>query len=572
MKSFLVILLSIIFLISFRITSAPNRDIRLVKVTTWDALGYYFYLPGVFIYKDLKKLDWLFEANSKYNLSGHIYQANLHKNGNYVGKYFLGLSFLFLPFFLIAHSLATALGYPADGFSAPYQIAISIAALFYALIALLLLRKVLLKYFTDTAAAITILAVVLGTNFPIYVSLDSALTHNYIFLLFCIQLLVTIAWYKQPKPQWALLSGYLIGLATCCRPTEATMLLVPLFWGEFSSDSSKQKWALVKQYREHILWAAVGGFLGILPQIVYWYYITGNIVYDVGSKWVFLNPWWRVLFGWEKGWFIYTPITIFFVLGFFFIKNLPFKRATIIFFLINTWIIISWFDWRYGGSYSTRALVQSYPVLALALTALVQHILNSKWKYFVIPVFTFLIAVNIFQLYQFANGTIHHDHMNRKYYQSIYLNPSPNAENFSLLDTDEFVLPQNISSKILIKELSLEKIKVDYSKSFLITEFDLEKFTSGVVKQQFLKVEFKGENSTGLWGSSLHAKLEKSDCVKERNIRMYTPINNENAASQCAFYFKIDDTFKKSKFHLMLDSQYDHETKNASIQVWLIEV
>ncbi len=571
MKSLFVILIGIIFLISFRITSAPNRDITQVKVTTWDALGYYYYLPGVFIYKDLKKLDWLFEANSKYNLSSHIYQANPYKNGNYVGKYFLGLSFLFLPFFLIAHLLASAFGFPADGFSAPYQIAICVAALLYAFIALLLLRKVLLQYFTDTAAAITIAAVLLGTNFPIYVSLDSALTHNYIFLLFCVQLLVTIAWYKQPKPQWALLSGFIIGLATCCRPTEAVMLLVPLFWGEFNADSSKQKWALVKQYRAHIFWAVAGGFLGILPQIIYWYHITGNIVYDVGSKWVFLNPWWRVLFGWEKGWFIYTPITIFFVLGLFFLKNLPFKRAAIIFFLINTWIIISWFDWRYGGTYSTRALVQSYPVLALPLAAFVQHILNNKWKYFVIPVFAFLIAVNIFQLYQVADGTIHHDHMNRKYYQAIYLNPSPTAEDFSLLDTDEFVAAKNISSKKLIKEIKFEKTEADYSKSFPITEFNAEEFISVSGKQPYFKIEFKGEKSSGLWGSFLHATLEKGDSVKEKNIRMYTPINKENAAAQCAFYIRIDDVFKKGKFKLVLDSQYGCKTENADIKVFLVE-
>ena len=571
MKSILVIFISIFFLISFRITSAPNRDLTQIKVTTWDALGYYYYLPGVFIYKDLKKLDWLYEANSKYNLSSHIYQANPYKNGNHVGKYFLGLSFLFLPFFLVAHLLATNLGFTADGFSAPYQIAICVAALFYVFIAMLLLRKVLLKYFSDSVTAITIAAVVLGTNLPIYVSLDSALTHNYIFLLFCIQLLVTIAWYKQPKPQWALLSGYLIGLATCCRPTEATMLLLPLLWAEFNADSSRQKWALVKQHKAHIFWAIAGGFLGILPQIIYWYHITGNIVYDVGSKWVFLNPWWRVLFGWEKGWFIYTPITMFFVIGLFFLKNLPFRRAAIVFFLINTWIIISWFDWRYGGTYSTRALVQSYPVLALPLAAFIQYTLSNKWRYFVIPVFGFLIAVNVFQLYQFKSGVIHHDHMNRKYYQAIYLNPSPTPEDFSLLDTDEFVSEKKILSKKLIKELNFEKIEVGYNSSFLFSEFNVKEFFIYSSKKQYLKIEFTGENSEGLFGSTLCARLETTDNLKQKCIRLHIPINKEKSASQCAFYIGLEPRLRRANLKLILESSYGHITNNASIKIFLIE-
>jgi hypothetical protein len=98
----------------------------------------------------------------------------------------------------------------------------------------------------------------------------------------------------------------------------------------------------------------------------------------MGSKWYFLFPFFRVLFGFENGWFVYTPITILFVLGFFFIKEYPFRKAVIAFCLLNIWIIISWSDWKYRGTYSTRALVQSYPVFAFPLTAIITKILSKN--------------------------------------------------------------------------------------------------------------------------------------------------------------------------------------------------
>jgi len=64
---------------------------------------------------------------------------------------------------------------------------------------------------------------------------------------------------------------------------------------------------------------------------------------------IFLNPWFRVLFGPEKGWFLYTPISIMMLAGLFLIKKYPFQKSVITFCLLNIWIIIAWSDWRYWG-------------------------------------------------------------------------------------------------------------------------------------------------------------------------------------------------------------------------------
>ena len=130
------------------------------------------YLPGSFIYHDLKELKWYHKIDSAYHPTGNFYQAGRYKNGNYVFKYLSGTAIVYSPFFFIAHYLTSYFGYPQDGFSFPYQLAICIASLLYTFLALLVLRRVLLYYFEDNVVAITILLVGLATNLPEYAAVD----------------------------------------------------------------------------------------------------------------------------------------------------------------------------------------------------------------------------------------------------------------------------------------------------------------------------------------------------------------------------------------------------------------
>jgi hypothetical protein len=140
-----------------------------------------------------------------------------------------------------------------------------------------------------------------------------------------------------------------------------------------------------------------------------------------------------VLFGGEKGWFIYTPITILFIVGLFLMRGRSWRKSVLTFTLLNLWIVIAWHDWHYGGSYSTRAMVQSYPVLALPFAALVERALATRWKYIFLPLCVYLLAVNLFQIKQYNNGVLHYDRMNFAYYRAIYLNPNVTDEDRRLM-------------------------------------------------------------------------------------------------------------------------------------------
>lgn len=446
------IILIIVISLGFRFYNSDLNSHKTLNVLTWDALGYYIYLPATFIYSDITELKWYPEVEKKYGASGggDLYQADLQESGKYVFKYLGGVAIMESPFFFLAHIYAKNSSFPADGFSKPYQYGIAFGALFYAALALFLLRKILLRFFDDKSTALTLLLLTLASNWVQYIAVDGALSHSYIFPLYVLLIYLTIAWHEKPKLYLAMAIGFVIGLATICRPTELIMFFIPLFWNTHTKKTATKKWLLVKEHRWHVLAAMIFGLIGILPQLLYWFYSTGDFVHNVGSKWSFLSPFFRVLIGWEKGWFIYTPITILFVAGLFFVKSFPFKKAVIIFCLLNIWIIISWYHWRYGASYSTRALVQSYPVFALGLGALVDWFFRKKkHPYLLLGAFV-LIIINLFQTWQYDEDILHADHMNRQYYGKIFLNPKPSPLEMSLLDTKDWVKNENLLDKTII--------------------------------------------------------------------------------------------------------------------------
>jgi hypothetical protein len=403
-------ILSILFVlftaIIIRFSYFKNNSTNGYNATSWDAFGYYAYLPGFLIYKDVKNLNWLPQIDSTYNVTGgKLYQANKISNGNYVFKYLGGICTLQLPFFYIGHTIAKFKNVPQDGFSWPYQYSIMFGAIFWFFVGLLFLRKALLNFFSESITSLTILLLFLATNLPQYISIDGAMSHSFIFPMYCFMIWLTIVWHNRPSAIIAFLIGLTCGLATISRPTESIMLFIPLLWGCQTKDSYWQKLNLVKQNLNHIILSFFGGFIGILPQLLYWKYTTDSFVYDVGSKWNFLTPWLRILFGFHSGWFIYTPITLLFIIGLWFMKNQPFKKSVITFCLLNLWLIMAWSDWKYGVSYAGRALSQGSPVYAFALASFLTKYYSRKTISWIILVGLILIFVNFYQIKIYNSGT-----------------------------------------------------------------------------------------------------------------------------------------------------------------------
>jgi hypothetical protein len=171
-----------------------------INPMTWDAFGYYLYLPFTFIYNDisLHNFETVNSIISTYKNTPAFYQAMQLESGNWVFKYSSGMALLYSPFFFIAHLFAKLGGFAADGFSRPYQIAIHLGSLFYTLCGILFSAKILTRFFKDIISSLTLIVVFLGTNYFLHTSMHAqgAMPHNYLFTLYAVLIWCTIKWHE----------------------------------------------------------------------------------------------------------------------------------------------------------------------------------------------------------------------------------------------------------------------------------------------------------------------------------------------------------------------------------------
>ena len=203
--------------------------------------------------------------------------------------------------------------------------------------------------------------------------------HNFIFTLFAILTWATIRWYENPTFRKSIVIGICIGWAALARPTEVLSAMIPILWGIHNWQSIQDRFFLWKKHFPKLLLAGViVGAIGFL-QLLYWKYASDEfVVYsyqEQGFSWKGQHLQ-NCFFSFRKGWWIYTPLMAFAVLGF---VALAFRKKskgiflpTFLFFLINTYIIFSWDIWWYGGGFGQRAMIPSYVLLGIPLAALLE--------------------------------------------------------------------------------------------------------------------------------------------------------------------------------------------------------
>ncbi len=402
------------------------------NVLTWDVFGYYLYLPATFIYDDpgLKDQKWIDDIMQKYQPSPTLYQLVNQPNGNRIIKYSSGLALLYSPFFFAADWLAEILGYPADGFSLPYQMLLAFGGILWAVAGILLFRKMLLLFFNDRITSALLLLIIAGTNYFHIAAIDGTLlTHNYLFTLYAALIIITVSWHEKPGLFKAAGLGLLCGLISLIRPSEAVCFLIPVLWMTGSKYGWNKKISLLRKYPHHILIAGVVAIAMGFFQFYYWKSLVGEWIYysysnNPGEGFRFFPPYVvEFLFSFRKGWFIYTPVMIFSMVGFFFIfrkhrENLP---AILSFFILDLWIISAWTAWWYGGgSFSSRSIIPAYVVLSIPLGYLLKEIKGRKATSIALIAGAFLILLNLFQSWQFEAGIIDKERMTRYYYMAVF--------------------------------------------------------------------------------------------------------------------------------------------------------
>jgi hypothetical protein len=395
------------------------------SILSWDVCGYYYYLPATFIYKDLKKVAFHSDLDKKYAYQGGTYYSSRVNvpTGNEVMKYTSGMAVMYAPAFFVAHALAKPLGFEADGFSIPYQLAISFWSVLVAALGLWYLRKVLLKLdFSEKITAFTLFLTVFATNYLDYGSITGTMAHNYIFTLYALLLWFTMKFYETPSVTQSVMAqnaliksslgiGFCIGLAALARPTELPIAMLPVFWGIGSMKGISERLAFFKSN-----WAKIGlavfscGAIGFI-QLAYWKWTTGHFLYKSYGPEDWMD-WAKPhildgLFSSRKGWLVYTPVMLFAVLGFIplYKKRRELFWAIGLFTLVFIYISFAHNIWWYGGSLGQRQMVQIYPILALPFAAFLSWISPNKiGQVFLGLASAVCVYLNVWLVYQAHGG------------------------------------------------------------------------------------------------------------------------------------------------------------------------
>ncbi len=455
------------------------------KIIEWDVISYYAYLPACFIYNDMT-------LKFKDNYAGHhkfVFWGERLPNGNYLIKTTMGLSVMYSPFFFVANSLAGHLGYDTGGYSLPYRFAIVMAALFYLALGLLFLTRVLRFYFSEKVTALTILAVGLGTNLFWYSTFEPGMSHVYTFALVSVFLYLTILWYRRSSLLRAVFLGLVIGLLTLIRPVNVLFVLFFIFYDIKNLKDIQNKLLFFWERKQHILLMVLFGFLMLVPQFLYWKTVTGHwIYYSYGKEgFFFLHPQIiNVLFSFRKGWFVYTPIMLFAVIGIFFLrKNLKrFAFPTLTFLIVYLYVVSSWWCWWYGGSLGQRELIDIYPVMALPLAAMLQWVFSKKavLKYIAGTLLAAAVVLGIFYNVQYYYGSIHWDSMTQQAYFNSFGRVHPSQKFYRLIKSPDY------KDALIGKPEKLEKTMEKQERiDEIIRRIESDKKWFNLVKQKALK-------------------------------------------------------------------------------------
>ncbi|MBI5218444.1 MAG: hypothetical protein HY958_05890 [Bacteroidia bacterium] len=390
------------------------------RVIEHDVHQYYAYLPAQFIFHDIK----LTKSDYRYGDDLYWFWPTITPGGKKVIKMTMGLSLMYAPFFFVAHGYALISDYPVNGFSEPYKVFLLLSAIFYLFVGLDFLKKILQHYgFSDTITAITLLLVGLGTNLLCYSSQSAPMSHVYSFCLFSVFIYYTIRWYELQTIKNTLVIGLLAGLISLIRPSDAVLLIFFVLFDIGNFSDFRQRLLLYKRNFFLLLLMGLLSFLVWAPQFAYWKTVTGKLLFysytDEGFFWS--HP--KIidgLFSFRKGWLVYTPIMSFALIGIFLMRD-AFKKLRlpiILFFLVNIYVIFSWWCWWYGGTYGQRSLVESYAILAIPMASFIKFLSEKKWIFNILfyCVAAFFIWLNIFQTYQYEYHSLHWDGMSKKLY------------------------------------------------------------------------------------------------------------------------------------------------------------
>jgi hypothetical protein len=357
-----------------------------------DGVGYYAFARAPLIEHSLDFQHDYQDANSSFR------DARLDENGlpkatfrtatGHLDNHFtVGPAILWTPFLLIAHAavlLARAIGsqVAADGFSAPYRIAMALGTAFYGFLGIILAVRISRQYVDERWATLAAISVWWASSLPVYMYFNPSWSHAH--SAFTVALFLWY-WHETRRDrslrQWIIL-GAIAGLMLNVYYANAMMLAVPLVeaLGQYRAALREglPKLTAVQLLGRHALFAAIVGVC-LLPTLITRAIIYGNPLesgYIPLGAWAWSSPYFlQVLFSANHGLLVWTPLLAFSVAGvFLFWKRQPAVGSALAAALLAFYVLIACYpDWAGISSYGNRFFVSLTALFIVGLAVLLDR-------------------------------------------------------------------------------------------------------------------------------------------------------------------------------------------------------
>jgi len=474
----------VVFVLLYSFNNHIGKDKETIKA---DAVGYYDYLPSIFIHGDFNR--------HTSNTNDSIYnRINLHSNyldyhNRKVNKYPVGTAVLESPFFLVALTTSDDV---KTGYEPVFHRFIFYSALFYLFLGLIFLKLLLKKYnIKSYVIFICQILITLATSITIYTSFDAGYSHIYSFFAITAFSYFVKSYFSTHQIKYFLWACFFLGLIILIRQINFLVILtLPLLAGSFLE--LKAGFIALYSKPKKLLLGVLITSLVIMIQVLSWYFQTGYfIVYSyLDEGFNFSSPELsKFLFSYEKGLFVYTPILAICTLSSLYLlitKKYYLFFTWFIFLSVLLYVFSSWWLWYYGCSYGTRPIIDFYVFFFIPFAV----VLNQVNWYLKVPIVLLsfsLIPINIIQSYQYRTYIIDWNMLNKENYWKIFLhtedqykgyvterNETTNGlnplfihkiENLALKnEKNEISIPMTLNPKDSIKLIN--KIKVSFNNRF----------------------------------------------------------------------------------------------------------
>lgn len=364
-----------------------------------------------------------------WHLYSYLPNFFIEQNYYYSNKYPIGVALIEFPFFIAAKILSFLFSVnERGGYNKLFQFSILCCAFFHYYLGSFFIYKTLVKLQDRIASCVTIATLTFGTPLFCYVTNYASYSHIYSFAYISLFLYLMVT-EKFITDRQNFLIGFVIGLITIIRNQNALIA-----FGVFIYLLSDMNKIGLFMRPKSIFAKTIGLIIPLGLQMVVWKVSTGHfLVYSYkGESFLYWNnpKIFEVLFSDAKGVFIFSPILVFSILGFFCLKNSEEKR-------ISAWILFvlfffvyftgSWWCWWLGVCPGIRTVVDILPFLAITMNAFYSFVFKMDKRkridvlfiFFILLSFVFLF-INLRIVYEQGRGRINSNLANYDELKSVF--------------------------------------------------------------------------------------------------------------------------------------------------------